>query len=512
MSAPIILPDGFSVSTDRDIAMRGLYLFGVGAWPIVEGADLIDTWHLRLLCRYLERLASDDYEHGAIDELLINVPPGTGKSTWCNVIFPAWDWIFRPWRRFMFASFDPDLVLRDARRCRKLVESDWYQARFGPGRDPRFPGCEIDRTQSAAEKAGEYWTTAGGLRFSSSIRSRGTGWHCHIQIVDDPHKAMDATTDAKAIDDVGYWYDETMSTRGIPGERFKRLVIMQRLHERDLSSRCLSYTHLCLPMRFEPDHPYLCKDDQRTVEGELLCPKLKDEAKVRAEEVALGPLAASAQHQQRPSPRGGRVFQRDWFVHFWRELPARINRIHSWDHTFGSLGQSASWVVGDDWGRSGADYYLIDEWRDRCEFPAMEAGVVSFSAKHPSVSIKLIEDKAAGKLIVQSLRHVVSGLLERKVSGSTGGKLARAESWTGLAQAGNIWLPHPTEAKLNGRPHPCPWVDEWIENVCKFSGISGDVADQVDTASQAITYLRDETGYENELAAAMDRLRREGRI
>lgn len=508
------VPAGFDVTLDRDMAMRGLYQFGEAAWPIVEGHEMIRTWHLRVLCRFLEQLVSDDYDGGAFDEGVVNVPPGTGKSTWCNVILPAWDWIFRPWRKWMFSSFDDGLILRDARRCRGLVESAWYQDRFGPGVDRRFPGCEISRTRGSAEKAGEYWTTAGGLRFSSTIRSRGTGWHAHIQVVDDPHKAMDATKDASAIDDVGAWYDETMSTRAVPGSRLKRLVIMQRLHERDLSGRCISrgYRHLCLPQRYEHDHPHPCAEDQRTVEGELLCPALKSEDRVHAEEVALGPHAASAQEQQRPSPRGGRVFQRDWFINFWHELPAHITRVHSWDHTFGSLGASASWVVGDDWGRSGADYYLIDEWRDRCEFPAMQAGVISFAAKHPSVIAKLIEDKANGKAIVQSLRHVVDGLIEWKVGGSTGGKLARAESWTGLAQAGNIWLPHPTEARIDGRPHPCPWVDEWIENICGFSGLKGDVADQVDTASQAITYLRDETGYEGELAAAMARLRKEGRV
>jgi len=504
--------DDLEILADREVALRGLYQFGAAAWPVIEGCDLIETWHLEVLCEYLERVVADGDD--AIDELVINVPPGTGKSTWVCVMLPAWDWIFHPWRRWMLSSFDDGLVLRDARRTRRLVTSEWYQARFGPGVDPRFPGCAIDRTRSAAEKAGEYWTTEGGLRFSSSIRSKGTGWHAHVQIVDDPHKAMDATKSAQAIDDVSDWYDETASTRGVPGTKFKRIVDMQRLHERDLSARCLArgYEHLCLPMRYEADHPHPCPEDRRIEEGELLCPNLKDDAAVANEARALGPHAAAAQHQQRPSPRGGRVFQRDWFVRFWTELPSHITRIHSWDHTFGSIGKSASWVVGDDWGRAGADYYLVDEWRDQCEFPAMKTALISFSAKHPGVTTKLIEDKAAGRPIVQDLRHVVSGLVEWKVGGSTGGKLARAESWTGLAEAGNIWLPHPTDARLDGRPHPCPWVDEWIENVCNFSGLKGDVADQVDTASQAITYLRDETGYEGELATAMARLKKEGRI
>jgi predicted phage terminase large subunit-like protein len=140
----------------------------------------------------------------------------------------------------------------------------------------------------------------------------------------------------------------------------------------------------------------------------------------------------------------------------------------------------------------------------------MQAMLIGFSAKHPDVVTKLVEDKAAGKPIVQSLRHIVSGLIEWKVGGGTGGKLARAEAWTGLAEAGNIWLPHPTEARINGRPHPCPWVHDWIERVCAFSGLDNDVADEVDTASQALAYLRDQGGYAQDLETAMRRLRMEG--
>jgi len=481
---------------ERDaVDQFGLYEFGKWAFPHVEGRPLIETWHLEVLCRHLEAVV----EQG-VERLLINVPPGTGKSSWLSVLFPAWAWIRRPWLRFMFASFDDGLVLRDARKTRTLVNSDWYQARWCagmvPGIDPEgnpcTGGCTIDATRSSAAKAGEYWTTAGGLRFSTTIGSKGTGWHAHIQVVDDPHKASEATKNAKGLEDAAYWYDETMSSRRIPGAFFARIVDMQRLSKRDLSEHCIKkgdYHHLCLPMVGEAGHPYRDEDDHRE-EGELLCPALKDADAVEDEGRELGPNARAAQHRQTPQPRGGKVFKRDWFVHFWRELPARIQRVQSWDHTFGSLGETASWVVGDDWGRAGADYYLIDEVRARCEFPVMKAMLRSFSAKHPRTVTKLVEDKAAGKLVVQDLRSEISGLVEVRVSGSTGGKLARAETVTGYAEAGNIWLPHPTDARLDGRPHPCPWVHDWIENICDFEGLPGDVADQVDTMSQAITRLR----------------------
>ena len=107
---------------------------------------------------------------------------------------------------------------------------------------------------------------------------------------------------------------------------------------------------------------------------------------------------------------------------------------------------------------------------------------------------KLIEGKAAGIPLIQEMEHVVDGLIRQKADRSTGGKLARAESVTGLCAAGNIWLPHPTKARLYGKPHPCPWVHELIELICNFRGIKGDKADDVDAMSQALRYLRDKRG------------------
>lgn len=474
----------------------GLYAFGRKAWPIVEGFDLIETWHLQELCRYLESVARFE-----TTRLVINVPPGTGKSSWLCVMFPAWAWIHAPWLRFMFASFDDSLVLRDARKTRKLVESDWYQKRWGPDAmrmAGEVGGAQIERTQaSAAMKAGEYWTTAGGLRFSTTIGSKGTGWHCHIQIIDDPHKAKDASGSGLAFDEVRTWYDETMSSRRMPGQPFARVVDMQRLSLQDLSEHCISkgYQHLCYPMRYDSGHKYLSGDDHRTQEGELLCPDLKDEAAVREEELELGPIGRAAQHDQLPSPRGGAVFQRDWCGQYWKRLPEGVQFAQTWDFTFGSQGETASWVVGQKWGWHGGNRYLVSRTRDRVEFPGMKAMVRAFSAAPPHAQTKLVEDKAAGKPLVQDLRNEISGLVEAKVHGGTGGKLARAQATTGAWEAGNVYLPHPTLARLpDGTEHPCPWVGEFVELLCSFRGMPGDVADDVDCMSQMFAWLERSAG------------------
>lgn len=498
--------DELSIFQDRAaVAEGGLYEFGRLVFEKVEGRKLLDSWHLRLLCRHLEAVSRAE-----ITRLVINVPPGTGKSSWTCVIYPAWDWAMRPWRRWMCTSHDDGLVLRDARRTRAIVQSQWFQDRWG-GDD----GCVIDSTLSAAAKAGEYWTTAGGLRFSTSVGAKGTGWHAHIQMVDDPHKAGDpADVTPAALEKVRVWWDEKMSSRRMPGSSFARVVIMQRLDEKDLAATCIKrgYHLLCLPMHYDEEHPHLDEEDERRPgmphEGEdLLCPALKDEEAVREEGEELGPYGRPAQHQQLPVARGGGIFKTDWFVNFWKELPEQGFDIQSWDHSFGTLGDTSSGVAGQFWRRSGGGFYLVDRFNERCTYPVMKRNLILFSAKHRSALTKYVESAAAGKVIGQDLEKVLPGIVPVTVGAHTGGKLARAQSITGACEAGNVWLPHPTEARLYGRAHPCPWVWDFIALICAFRGLPADISDDVDAMSQAITKLTDDSALFDE---AMKRISEEG--
>jgi predicted phage terminase large subunit-like protein len=495
------------INRDREIVrIGGLHAFALLSWNITEGWNLVNNWHIKTMCRYLEL-----FDRGTIDRLLINLPPGFGKSTLTNVSYIAWSWIARPWFRFMCSSHSDSLVDRDARKCRQLIQSEWYQERWGPSSGFKGPGTTIttDRFESSTAIR-TYWTNHKGLRFANTIGSSQTGWHAHRQICDDPHKPLDIIRDeAVAATRVREWWSGTMASRSLVGQSFGRMVIMQRLEDYDLSEECIErgYTHICLPMRYRSDHPYIMsrEDDPRS-EGELFCPALKDENKVKQEGIELGPHGRSAQHDQLPSSRGGMVFRRDWFVKFWKELPAEIIKLQSWDHSFGTVGQTSSNVAGHVLGRSQANYYLIDRFCDKIEFPTMQTELTLMTAKHPDCVEKLIENKAAGVPLVQSMRHEIHGLVEEKVSSSTGGKLARAQSITGIIEAGNFYLPHPTQARINGRPHPCPWVYDFIESVCKFKGLKGDVADDVDAMSQGLRKLRDLPFFD--LADAMTNIQR----
>jgi predicted phage terminase large subunit-like protein len=460
------------VALDRELVRRyGLREFVRLAWPIVESAPFINGWHLDLICAHLEAVS-----RGEIDRLVINVPPGCSKSRLTSVLWPAWVWTFEPAHKWMAATFDVTLAQRDAMAMRALVKSEWYQA--------RWPSTVVDESGNAKDTQGVFFSTEGGFRYSTTVRGGATGWHSHTQILDDPNKPSELQGNPESarntLDATWQWWRGTMASRKADPKRFARVVIMQRLHEADLAQRCIDegYTHVMLPMRFEPERRCVTRwgSDPRIESGELLNPERFDEKAVCDTEREMGSQVASAQLAQRPAPAEGNIFKREWLTNEWDILPADIELMQSWDCTFKDSA-TADFVAGHVWGRSGSRYYLIDRVHARMGLPGTVAAVRALSAKHPGALAKVIEDKANGPAVEQTLRKEMSGILAVP---PRGGKQARANAVSPLFEAGNVFVP---SAKR------CPWVDAWREEMASFPFAPHD--DDVDATTQALTYFLD---------------------
>jgi predicted phage terminase large subunit-like protein len=278
-------------AVEQELARRHLHDFVRQAWPIVEpDVDFVDNWHIEGLCAHLEAVV-----RGEISNLLINVPPGCCKSLLTSVFLPAWTWIEQPSARWLFASYGQELSTRDSLRCRSIVTSPWYRDRWGD----RFTLMPDQNCKT------RYDTDHRGWRIATSVGGRATGEHPDFIIVDDPHNAKQAESAVQRQAALNWW-DGTISTRG-RARGVRRVVIMQRLHERDLSGHLLEsgeWQHICLPMEFEPDRmrPTTLNGwtDRRTEVGELLWPALFDRASVASLTRELGSARAAGQLQQRP--------------------------------------------------------------------------------------------------------------------------------------------------------------------------------------------------------------------
>lgn len=292
-------------------------------------------------------------------------------------------------------------------------------------------------------------------------------------IIDDPFKDR-AEADSPTIRrKVWEWYTSTLYTRLAPGGGI--LVINTRWHMDDLSGRLLEagstgdgdqWRVVNFPAIAEEDEPHRKR-------GDALHPERYPLEQLEAIRKAIGTRDWEALYQQHPTPDGGNIFKAEW-LRFWlpKELPATFDQtLISWDMTFKD-GDDTDYVVGQVWGRKGADRYLLDQTRGRMGFTETLAAFRALADKWPQATRKLVEDKANGPAVIDSLKHHVPGIIPVEPDGS---KIARAHAVTSLFEAGNVHIPH---------PQACPWASAYVAELTQFPGTAHD--DQVDATTQAL--------------------------
>lgn len=242
------------IAIDRQLVAKGsLYDFVEIAWPLVEPSAFVGNWHLEEICAHLEAVSRCDIRY-----LVINIPPGTGKSLLTGVFWPVWEWINRPETKFFYASFDASLVCRDAGKMIKLMRSDWFGSRWG----------NLLSRGNLAES--DFDNRSGGFRFSTSIGGKGTGRHGNIKVIDDPLKPKDVlggtTLTKNALKEASDWMANTLASRMADPTTDRRVIVMQRIHEEDPAGEAIEtgdYEVLRLPMRYDAAQP--CKTDRKSV-------------------------------------------------------------------------------------------------------------------------------------------------------------------------------------------------------------------------------------------------------
>ena len=285
---------------------------------------------------------------------------------------------------------------------------------------------------------------------ATSIAGSTTGKGCSRIVVDDPHNPTQAESDAQREAALAY-FSRTLSTRLDNKNDDAIVVVMQRLHERDLAALCLDlgFTLVCLPAEAEIPTRFVFPRSPRVynrLPGDVLWPEREGPAVLAKQKVLLGSAAYAGQYQQRPAPAGGAIFQRDWFPNYV-ELPEGLEIAQSWDMAFKD-NRDNDYVVGLVAGRRGADIYVIDRVKGQWAFSESCRQVEALTRRYPDTGKILIEDAANGPAIIDALTHRIPGII---AVSPEGGKLARAHAAQPRVEAGNVYLPHP-------RPHGtlCP--------------------------------------------------------
>jgi hypothetical protein len=404
-------------------AEQSLYRYVRQAWSILEPeAPFLSNWHIEYVVEHLEAVTA-----GQITRLLINLPPRYMKSLLVSVLWPTWEWIHAPQRRWIFASYAEALSCKHSVDRRTILQSPWYQHRWG----------HRVRLASDQNVKHEFMNTRRGHMIATSIGGSITGKGGSRIVVDDPHNPTQAESDAQREGALAY-FSRTLSTRLDNKNDDAIVVVMQRLHERDLAALCLDlgFTHVCLPAEAEVPTRCVYPCSQRVYNrapGDVLWPAREGPAILAKQKVALGSGAYAGQYQQRPAPAGGFLFRPEWFK-WYDELPAVTTWLQSWDMTFKDS-PSSDYVVGLQAARLGADIYLIDRRKGQWAFNETCRQVLDLRQRYPRTEAILIEDAANGPAIINVLGRQVPGII-----GVTpeGGKYARAQAASPIVEAGNV--------------------------------------------------------------------------
>lgn len=475
----LLTPDDLR-ACEIELASRSLADFARMAWHVLEPATPLKWgWALDAICEHLEAVS-----YGQSRRLLMNVPPGSMKSLLTGVIWPAWEWgpRDRAELRFLGTAHKQDLAVRDNLKCRRLIQSEWYQKRW----PVNLTSDQNAKTKFENDKTG----FREAMAFESMTGSRGDN-----VILDDPHSVDDANSVAKLLSGVTT-FREALPSR-VNNDKSAIVCVMQRLNEADVSAVAISlgYDHLCIPMRYEPGRSKWAfgSGDPRKDEGELMFPERFPEVQVTELENTMGSYAVAGQLQQRPAPRGGGIIKTAWFRSY-RDLPAlEWRQIHA--DTAQKTGQENDYSVFQCWGRSTTGQaVLIDQIRGKWEAPELLTEARAFWLKHkaipgPTLRAMKVEDKVSGTGLIQTLRR--EGVAVIPVQRSKD-KISRAYDAAAFIESGNVLLPEWAD-----------WLDGFLSEASTFP--SGAHDDQLDPMFDAVHDVQFGPAVQTRAAAAIPR-------
>src|SRR6266700_717614 len=297
VAAPIPAQEEEEIQEDARRGAASFRFFVRAAWSVLEpGTRLVWNWHMDALCLHLQAVYNGD-----ILRLLVNIQPGVAKSTIFSVMWPAWCWIQDASIRWLCASHSLDLAIRDNKNCRDLIQSEWYQVRWGH----RFEMSGDQNVKTYFENDRR------GYRMAVAVRSSGTGKRGTHLLIDDPNNAMAGQADIEAVKT---WFGRLWVPRLNDQKTGAMVVVGQRMGENDLSSHILGlggWEHLNLPTEYAPGrkcHTKIGWEDPRKEEGQLLAPEQFPPESVEKVKRSVGPVVYEAQYQQNPQGASGKPY------------------------------------------------------------------------------------------------------------------------------------------------------------------------------------------------------------
>lgn len=411
--------------------------------------------HTELIASELQRIVDGEQRH-----IIIEMPPRHGKSLTVTETFPSYFVGKHPNKKVIVAAYGDGLARHFGRLNRnKFIE---YA--------PKVFNVEIANDNGSVAD----WSVLdnnGGM-ISTGIGGSITGKGSDLLIIDDPVKNAQDAQSKTMRERVWQEWESTLSTRLHKGASV--IVIMTRWHEDDFVGRLLENS----PFKWERLRLPAIAEDENDILGRNLGEPLSrelgfDEHWAESKKIEVGSRTWASLYQQRPAPEQGSIFKREW-LQFVDYVPTRYDdMLISWDMTFKDSNAS-DYVVGQVWLKDKANYYCIEQVRGQMDFTQSMQAVINLKNKYPRCRRILIEDKANGPAIINTLKNRISGIIPITPKES---KEARAFSVTPLFEAGNVFF------YRNIRE-----LSDMVEEIVGFPAASHD--DTVDATTQALNYFQ----------------------
>ena len=437
--------------------------------------DYMMGWVHQEICDTLDKFIADVRARRA-PRLIICMPPRSGKSEIVSRNFPAFAFGVNPDLQIIACSYSADLTSRFNRDVQRLTDNDRYRR--------VFPDTTLNSQNVKVSAKGSYIRTSDlfeivnhkGAYRSTGVGGGITGQGAECLIIDDPFKDRAEADSATIREKVWDWYTSTAYTRLSDGGGV--IVMATRWHQDDIIGRLVrnaedgsgdKFTVINYPAIAEHDEPH-------RKQGEALHPERFSLERLLSIQRTIGSRDWAALYQQRPVPKEGALFKLDNFKRYnEKSKPAQFDlMIGSWDMTFKD-NKTNDFVVGQIWGRKGADFYLIDEFRGQWDFVKTLDIFVNVAEKYHNVNAWLVEDKANGSAIISTLKKHISGIKPITPKES---KIARAEAIGTYIESGNVYIPEQAN-----------YVNDLEFEIVNFPAVEHD--DQIDSMTQALNYFRE---------------------
>ncbi len=426
-----------------EICKRSFFKFVQRFWPTVIAEAPVWNWHIKFICDELQEVAERVFKGQPKEyDLIINVPPGSTKSTIASIMYPAWCWTRMSSCRVIGGSHTHSLAVDFSRKGKLVIKSELYRQ--------LFPEVELVDDQDTKS----YYETKGrGDRHAVGMEANITGFHGHIILVDDPINPVGVRSEATILA-TNLWLRETLFTRKVSKKVSVVILIMQRLHEEDPTGMMLALQkkdpvnnrirHICLPATISDlVAPKRCR--LKYVDG-LLDPIRISKKACQEAESQLGAFGYAGQYDQNPVPRTGGMFKVSMII---LETPPTQwkKRYRYWDKA-GTKDGDGAYTAGVLMGIDMLDrLWILDVIRGRWDSGERER-IIKQTADADGHNVSVAVEQEPGSGGKESAQSTVKNLRGHtmRVDRPVGDKIARADPFSiqvnqGLvyAKKGAIW-------------------------------------------------------------------------